>query len=480
LGLICKSWRGPFLLSSEEAARREGASELTGRFTAGAAVTFPWLLFVATWLLMFGTQHRMDAPAVWLAGGGDIVEVAQRAHDGDVVRKVLIMALAAIGVVLLVRYRRRIRPGGAVAAVLVLYVCWAGLSVTWATDVALSFRRLTAYFLMLVFAAGLVARMDLPALGRFVMLMPVVNLIPGMVAEIRFDNFHPLTSGHRFGGTVHPNLAGASVSLGIVIFCWMLWRSDRPSRRKAACGLAVLLWFLLLSGSRTSAIALSVALGCSVLLIYVRAWKVPFLRPSGRIALAVGVLTVILLAVSCIALNPTLLNVMGTERDDGDISDLTGRTAVWQTCLSYAAEHPLAGVGFDGFWTDDHIETISHRLRWPINHAHSAYLDQLLALGVPGASLYLLLLLVALSACTRRFLRGDDRYGPWSALLVFVLVHNSTESINVLPTYPNFVVNLIVMRLALVPWTASTWRRAPHAVPLQGPGYEAICWAASA
>ncbi|HEX5473746.1 MAG TPA: O-antigen ligase family protein [Vicinamibacterales bacterium] len=406
--------------------------------------------------------------------------MAQQAHDGSLERELLTIALGAIGIGLLARYRRYVRPGGVVAVLLLLYVCWSGLSLTWAADAALTFRRLIAYLLLLVFAAGLVVRMDLRILGRFILMMPIVDLVPGIIAEIRFNNFHPFSAGHRFGGTVHPNLEGASLSLGLIILCWMMWRSHPAVRRNALWGGAVLLLFLLMTGSRTSMIALSVALGCSALLVYLRAWKAPVARPSGRIALATGVLVVVLSGATAIAVTPSLVNAVGTQRDDGDVSELTGRTDVWQMCLSYAADHPLLGVGFEGFWTDDHIEAISQHAHWPVNQAHSAYLDQVLALGVIGTGFYLLLLVAGLSTCVYRFLRGDDSYGAWSALLIFALVHNLTESINVLPSYPNFVVNLLLLHLALIPWTTRPGGMASHVTHVRGRGTRAIGWVPSA
>jgi O-antigen ligase len=194
---------------------------------------------------------------------------------------------------------------------------------------------------------------------------------------------------------------------------------------------------------------LAAALGFSVLIIIVRDHSDWLPRIFAALALTVGLAGLAGLAVTSSSVQPSILNSIRADRDTGDVTELTGRVELWRTCLGFAAEHPLLGFGFDGFWSAKHIEMISEELHWSINHAHSAYLDQLLALGVPGASLYILLLLGCFFTCAARFLRGQDRYGAWAALLLFIAIHNATESINVLPTFPNFAFNLIVLHLAL-------------------------------
>jgi len=73
---------------------------------------------------------------------------------------------------------------------------------------------------------------NLDLLSVFAILIPTINLIPGVIAELKYDNLHPFASGNRFGGTVHPNLQGASLAMAIVALCWWLWRTRGMVRFK--------------------------------------------------------------------------------------------------------------------------------------------------------------------------------------------------------------------------------------------------------
>src|ERR1039458_4339363 len=128
------------------------------------AAAFPWILFLLTWLTIFALQHRMDAPELWLNGGdsiGDsIADISQTAYDGGIYRQMSIVMLGCVGAFLLLRGRQRLRLNGSIAGLLAAYVGWILLSVTWADDPDLTIRRLISFALMLVFAAGCVARMN--------------------------------------------------------------------------------------------------------------------------------------------------------------------------------------------------------------------------------------------------------------------------------------------------------------------------------
>jgi exopolysaccharide production protein ExoQ len=338
---------------------------------------------------------------------------------------------------------------GYIGGLLVVYVAWAGVSLIWADNPSLTLRRQVAYALLLLFSAGCVARMSLDTLSVFLAGIPALNLIPGVMAESAYGNLHPFASGNRFGGTVHPNLAGASLSLAVIVLGWWIWRKRGLVRFNLACGMVVLMVFALMTRSRTSLLALGAAVVFSVVIVIVRDYRNRLPSLMSALAVAVGLAGLGGLVVSNLA-RVDFVNTFRTVRDDGDVTELTGRVDLWRMCLIFAAERPLLGYGFDGFWSAKRIDIISEELHWPINQGHSAYLDQLLALGLPGAILYGLLLLSCLYACARRFIRGESCYGAPAALLLFVLICNFTESINILPTFPTFAYNLILLHIAFI------------------------------
>ena len=422
---------------------------------------FPWWLFFSTWLITFGLQHRMDSPALWLAGGGSISDMSAKAYEGDLSRRVLIVLLGAIGAFLLIQGRRRLQLHGYIGGLLVVYVAWAGISLIWADNPSLTLRRQVAYALLLLFSAGCVARMSLDTFSAFLAGMPALNLIPGVMAESAYGNLHPFATGSRFGGTVHPNLAGASLSIAVIVVGWWIWRKRGLVRFNLACGMVVLMVFALMTRSRTSLLALGAAVIFSVVIVIVRDYRNQLPSLMSALAVAIGLAGLGGLVVSNLA-RVDFVNTIRTARDDGDVTQLTGRVDLWQMCLTFAAERPLLGYGFDGFWSAKRIDIISEELQWPINQGHSAYLDQLLTLGLPGAVLYGFLLLSCLYACAMRFIRGETCYGAPAALLLFVLISNFTESINVLPTFPNFAYNVVALHIAFIRAAPSDESVRPH------------------
>jgi O-antigen ligase len=135
---------------------------------------------------------------------------------------------------------------------------------------------------------------------------------------------------------------------------------------------------------------------------------------------------------------------------EGDFMAANGRVQLWQACLKFAAERPWLGYGFEGFWSEARIEMISADQGWVIQQSHSAYIDQVLALGACGAVLYITLVFGCLVTCLARFWRGRVEYGPWAAALIVILVDNATESIDVSPLFPQFAFILITLHLAFV------------------------------
>jgi exopolysaccharide production protein ExoQ len=129
---------------------------------------------------------------------------------------------------------------------------------------------------------------------------------------------------------------------------------------------------------------------------------------------------------------------------------LTGRADLWKTVLEYVSRRPILGYGHDAFWSLEQIEEISSRHSWPINQAHSGYLEMLANLGAVGLSLYIFIIVYGTLQCTRRFLRGDKAYGVASALMVFMLFHSTLESINMLPTFSSFLLFTVLFHAGLL------------------------------
>jgi O-antigen ligase len=75
----------------------------------------------------------------------------------------------------------------------------------------------------------------------------------------------------------------------------------------------------------------------------------------------------------------------------------TGRTDVWRFALDHLAQRPLTGYGFSAFWgTDQVVYGMGEGSLWAntAGHAHNSYLNLALTIGLPGAVLVTLWLVV--------------------------------------------------------------------------------------
>jgi hypothetical protein len=64
--------------------------------------------------------------------------------------------------------------------------------------------------------------------------------------------------------------------------------------------------------------------------------------------------------------------------------------------------------------------------------------------------LYVALLFTSLWICVAQFVQRREAYGAWAAILVFIAIHNVTESINVGSLFTSVTFDLIVLYLAIV------------------------------
>lgn len=424
-----------------------------------APQAFPWLLFAVTWAALFGIQQRMDAPCQ--SNEGSVADIISTARNGSLPHQLLTLLLGAIGVALIYRGRRRLHLQGLVGYLYCAYFSWILLSATWADDLPITARRQLAFVLMSIFTLGCVVRMNPRTLSTFVVGIATFNLVPGLIAEMRCGDLKSFLDIRRFGGTLDPNIQGASLSMAVIFLLWHAARTYGYVRFWVLFASAVLLLFVAMTGSRSSMLALGAALGLSALMVLLRKERKRLSTIVPLLVITSGIAGTGAIAVSSGAIQLCqrgAINALRTERDYGDVTELTGRVLIWQECLAFAAERPVLGYGFGDFWSNQRAETISDDLKWPVPHAHSAYLDQLLSLGAPGLAAYILLLLGCFLVYIARFFgrsSSSEAYGAWAALSLFVIIHGTTESITVLPTFPEFVLALGILHLAFIKTTTN-------------------------
>jgi O-antigen ligase len=125
------------------------------------------------------------------------------------------------------------------------------------------------------------------------------------------------------------------------------------------------------------------------------------------------------------------VNILTMGRDQGsdDITSLTGRIPIWDEVIYDIANRPLGGYGYGSFWTPQRVLSYSYIHEWEFTHAHSAYFETLLNVGVVGLGLGLLLVMTALWSAVQHYKFTDDcTYRFVAALITLALIHGLADS----------------------------------------------------
>jgi O-antigen ligase len=246
----------------------------------------------------------------------------------------------------------------------------------------------------------------------------------GVLSELRLGTFRPWSPEHRFSGSLHPNSQG--MLLGTLCLSSLALAFDLPAYRKR-CLLVFALGFglLVLTRSRTATGAILIAS------TVVASLQLSLRLKSGIVFAGVWSVAAAALLIMVVGVDPSdelqRAAMLGRQQDDAD--SLSGRFLIWPEVLSYIAKRPLAGFGYDSFWTADHIDAISARLQWGLREAHCAYLETVLGLGVVGLSLALLAVLCGLLTAIAEYSRSrNPLYAYIVGFIVFGLIDSLLES----------------------------------------------------
>ena len=105
----------------------------------------------------------------------------------------------------------------------------------------------------------------------------------------------------------------------------------------------------------------------------------------------------------------------------------TDRVPLWNSLMEFVLECPLTGYGYGGFWTSDRARAVAAQTI-AVTEAHNGYLEILLAGGLIGIALFVLVLARAVLNIQRNQ-ATDYEYGVLRlSLFVLALVANVTES----------------------------------------------------
>ena len=141
---------------------------------------------------------------------------------------------------------------------------------------------------------------------------------------------------------------------------------------------------------------------------------------------------------------------------------LTDRIYIWNDVYAAAANNPLFGVGYGGFW----IERIANipwnsTMTWVLGQAHNGYIDTYLQLGLVGGFLFARVLFATLPRLVAS-LDDDFDYGCFRiTLFITILFINVTETTFLRGDHHLWFILLLIL------WTVPS-RQTPHPYPSSG------------
>jgi exopolysaccharide production protein ExoQ len=406
--------------------------------------------------------EALSTPRLWASGIATLALFIALA--GDSVRHLLglwgfvavSIVVAAAVVVMLVRLRpgfdRRRTPKALLA-----FVGFAIVSIAWSaypgasafTLVGMLLCSIVGVYLALAFDWAEFVRVFANALKWILALSILFELWVAVVVRDRVlpfwvdygDSEPPLLAfwsrnllfeGGKIQGILgNSNLLGILALFGLIVFS-LQWAAGTVRRGSSLAWLALAAAEFALTRSSTMIIALgAVAVVLAAALLIRNAGT-----PEGRTPVYLGLFGAVVLAGVSVALfSEQLLGILGKT------DDLTGRLTIWQTVAETAAQRPWFGWGYSSPWVPwvEPFNDLVVRRGVLQLHAHNAWLDVWLQLGVVGLVLFTALVV---SIAWRSWFAAVDRprtgvddihpYSPLSLLpillTVVLLVQSSAES----------------------------------------------------
>lgn len=308
----------------------------------------------------------------------------------------------------------------------ILALAWCWLSMIWAIEPGISFRRVllltitTWSIFVLVKQIGYTTTI---ALVRAILLLllaanwfTVFNFPLTGIHQIDVDGDSGLVGDWR-GMMEHKNIAGLTCALTVLFFAFDPARIPRPIRYFLLAAAGAFLWF---THSRTSIAACAAALISGILYSYYT------LRWRGFVIGALVIGTILGAVVQNLISDP----FMRVAIDDPTM--LTGRTLIWTALWRYYEVTPIFGAGYGSFWDIGPMSPIFQFGRgWllTIAQGHNGYLDLLVTIGPIGAGLCVYAAFIWPLLRLLNWKRNDAQAGAMLlSVIVFLIGHNATES----------------------------------------------------
>lgn len=328
------------------------------------------------------------------------------ASAGDEHAQLMWGAIDVVVVIVCLFHARQLVRIAAHQPAILAFVGWVTLSLAWSENPALTARRIVGLLCTTAMGFLLGMRLDLRTMMRLLAWAMAIAMIASLVAVVLFPSFGitPKLDGGAWRGVFsHKNQFGLTMGIALLVFCCLLWesREDRTINLGFLC-LAICL--LAASRSLTSLIVTSLTLCVGL-------WRRLRLHPAQRVALLATSLLVGLGAAFFLeGRTDAVLALLGRD------STLTGRVPLWQLSADLIFRRPLLGSGWDAFWLGSGGDYIRSLVHWDVPHAHNAFLEISLNIGLIGLAIFSILNLDCLLRAIRYSRSAVHPFRLWPLL----------------------------------------------------------------
>lgn len=185
-----------------------------------------------------------------------------------------------------------------------------------------------------------------------------------------------LFEGGKIQGIVgNSSLLGFAAVVGLIVFC-LQFASRSTNRIRTAFWILVAVANIILTRSATITIAIVIIVAVLAVVLLLR-------RTGPRATAAVYAAVVALIVGGAVVVSQTSSAILGLL---GKSDDLTGRLDIWAAVIDLAQQRPAFGWGWVSWWVPwvAPFDTLAFEAGVRQLHAHNAWLDVWLQLGVAG------------------------------------------------------------------------------------------------
>jgi len=327
---------------------------------------------------------------------------------------------------------------------LIVLMAIVGVSLLWSVEPDQTVRRMVALYATTLGGVVLGVRYSWPRLAEVIAAAFAILAVGSLVVAVAMPSIgvmHVLFPGAWRGLWIEKNALGGIMTLGVCALSAAALLN--PVRAKIWWPFAALaLALILLSTSKTSLVALVLGGG---MLAFV--WLVRRGPAMGVAATWLAVLAIGMLAGLAFFASDLMFGLLGKD------ATLTGRTRIWAAVIHQIRLRPWTGYGYSAVWSETGnwgpLAWIIKEAGFKPEHAHNAWLEQWLGLGVFGLAAFVLFYVQTAVTAIIGVFRTAGAYFFAPYLIVYTLI-TLTESVAV--TYNDFrwvIFVAIAVRLAL-------------------------------